>query len=98
MVLVLPSVDADLEDGMRLLQRVTVAKYDVEDSNKHLAERFVSVCPAYIFQHIFHALLSFCCSFEPGFSFLADCGRKLDWKWKQSSAPGWSSTRLTTRR
>ena len=41
MVLVLPALDSDYENGMRLLQRTWVAKYDVEDINKQWAARFV---------------------------------------------------------
>ena len=41
MVLVLPALDSDYENAVKLIQRTWVAKYDVEDVNKHLAERFV---------------------------------------------------------
>ncbi len=39
--LVLPPIDTDYENGMRLLQRVWVAKFDVDDTNKKLAARLV---------------------------------------------------------
>ena len=40
MVLVLPTVDSDYENGVNLMQRTWVAKYDVEDLNKQLADRY----------------------------------------------------------
>ena len=40
MVLVLPTVDADYQNGINLIQRTWVAKYDVEDLNKQLADRY----------------------------------------------------------
>ena len=50
MVLVLPTVDADYENGINLIQRTWVAKYDVEDLNKQLADRYETFSSTTLFR------------------------------------------------